>query len=175
MCWGKTRWEKIKEHRSITQSKTPTIYVINPNWEKSRSRTQIYYYQRYYKRRRENLTAAMFFLMAYICLSNHNPNEDTSFIEKTKLTSCELSKLPLTRNSSFTSHEAFKLDSLAVVQIWDASLHCSFGVLLQRDAKLLLRSNTPTLPITWNFELAQPLSGSDCLHFGILKRLHKVV
>ena len=101
------------------------------------------------RKRRENLTAALFFYNGIHSPLYHDPNDGTSsYIEKTRFISYELPKLLLIGDSSFTGREAFRLNRFTVVQIRDVFLYCSFGVLLQSDAKLLLRSETPTLPVT---------------------------
>ena len=95
------------------------------------------------------------------------------FLEKIRVKSCEITKLPLTRSLSFSGHEASRLDRLdlfTVMHLWDTSLKLSsrdqvvnprcyyalsfrsappgicFRLLLQNDTKLLLRSETPTYP-----------------------------
>jgi len=82
-------------------------------------------------KRRENLTAAL-----YLQWHTHllNPNDDTSlFIEKIKVTSCEITKLPLTRSRSFTGYKASRVDRFSAMHLRGATLHSHFGVLLCLD------------------------------------------
>jgi len=47
-----------------------------------------------------------------------DPNDDTSsFIEKTKATSYEITKLHLKRSPSFTGYESFRLDRFSAVHL----------------------------------------------------------
>ena len=118
------------------------------------------FFEKYYWRRWHMLRSA-----------HLNPNDGTSsFIEKARVTSCELPKLPLTRSPSFTGREGSRLDRFTDVYLWYATLYCRFGVLLQSDTTLLLQRETLTFLVTWNFKLAQPLSGSATLSLRDLQK-----
>ena len=78
-----------------------------------------------------------------LCISNGrytlayalNPNDDASpFIENTRVTSYEITKVLLMCSPSFTGYEASRLDCFSAMHLRGATLHCRFRVLLQSEA-----------------------------------------
>ena len=83
---------KKKEHTSITQSKTLEFYVENPNREKLRSSMQVHYIIREITREEERTSQP---LCIYNGIHTLNSNNCASpFIEKTRIISYEITKLP---------------------------------------------------------------------------------
>ena len=98
--------EKRRNHKSIKDIRN---YVKNPNQKKSRSHTQIHYLSERLQRRREflqSLYTSHSQQHNLLSFTSINPNDDASpFIEKTRITSCEIPKLSLTCSPNFASRE----------------------------------------------------------------------
>jgi len=104
-------------------------------------------------RRRENLTAVLYLQWQTLFSVLHNPNGDTySFMEKTRVTSYEITKLSFTCVLKFHGLRSFQTGPL---HRYASSRRCS-APSLRSDTKLLFRSETLTLPSIWNSKLAQP-------------------
>jgi len=85
-------------------------------------------------------------------------NDNASiFIKKIRVTSYEITNLPLMCSLSFMGYETSRLDRSSAMHLWGTTLYCHRGVLLRSDTKLLLWSETSTLLSIWNSKLAQPL------------------
>ena len=104
---------KKKEHKSIIQSKISEFYVKNLNQEKSQSRTQIHYILIGITGEEERTSQPLCIYNGIHLSAILNPNNDAYlFIEKIRVTSCEITKLPLTLVPEFHGLRSFKTESL---------------------------------------------------------------
>ena len=145
------------------------------------------YYQKDYRKKREPHSHSVF-TMAYththICYLNSNDNT-TLFIQKIRVTSYEITKLPLTHVLKFYELRSFQTGPLRnyasprhyfVLSLLSALPGRCCRVLFWSDTKLLLWSKPPILSSTWNFKLVQPLYQSASHTLRDLQRgLFKII
>jgi len=144
--WRWTRIDQIRndaqDHRSIPKQHRQNTrnYVKNPNKEKNHGVAWKSTLIKRLQEEEENLITALF-NSPHCFVLFFNPNYCAShFIEKTRVTNCDISKLPLTRGLSFLYREDFRLD------------HIRCTSLRLGDVPLLYRSECSSRDSEWSSE-----------------------